>query len=624
MLKERFQLAIRENRMTRSMSAEKRGLFPQWTKATLGHDFLASIVVFLVALPLCMGIAIASGLPPQAGIITGIIGGLIVAPLSGCSLQISGPAAGLAVIVYELLREHGPEKLVFIIMLGGLVQMVVGYSRLAQWFRSVPPSVVHGMLSGIGILIFASQFHVMVDDSPKGTGINNLISIPMAVWKGIIPSDEAHHIAACVGLLTIIAILLWDKLKRGPVKFLPGSLIAIALATTVAWYYKLPINFVDIPANLFAAIKPANFDILPQLFTWEILFDGIAIAFVAAAETLLTATAVDKMHKGERTNYDRELVAQGVGNLTSGFLGGLPMTGVMVRSGVNVNAGGKTRLSGFLHGLWLLLFVACLPFVVKMIPTSSLAALLVLTGWKLANFKEVIAELKRFGKSEIAIYAATVILIVTVDLLTGVLAGVALSIIKLLYIFSRLDIRIADDPDRNRTDIFLKGASTFLSLPRFAEALESVRPNTELHVHLESLDYIDHACLDLMMNWEEQHLAGGGKLVIDWNRVEACYQDRRKQGRSQTTHEFRRATDNRSAMANESFDSGAASGEPVGNTESGGNTMTATSVKTASEELERATQANTSSYEIPLAAHDEQESSKRPDSRQNGNTDDLS
>jgi len=594
--------------MTSSLDTGTKGFMPQWTKETVGHDLLASIVVFLVALPLCMGIAIASGMPPQTGIVTGIVGGLLVAPLSGCSLQISGPAAGLAVIVYELMREHGPEKLCFIVMLAGVVQLIVGFSRLAQWFRSVPPSVVHGMLSGIGILIFASQFHVMVDDKPKGTGIDNLISIPMAVWKGVVPSPEAHHVAACVGLITIIVMLAWDKLKRGPVKFLPGSLIAITLATAATFFYKLPINLVEIPESLFASMKLANFGIFQQCLTWEFLFDGIAVAFVAAAETLLTATAVDKMHKGERTNYDRELVAQGVGNFTSGFLGGLPMTGVMVRSGVNIAAGGRTRLSGFLHGLWLLLFVALLPFVVRMIPTCSLAALLVLTGWKLANFKEVVTELKRFGKSEVAIYALTVVFIVSVDLLTGVLVGVALSVAKLLYIFSHLDIRIADDADRNRTDIFLKGASTFLSLPRFAEALESVRPDTELHVHLESLDYIDHACLDLMMNWEEQHLAGGGKLVIDWNRVEACYQDRRRTQRPQTTREFRRITDKKpSELAEE-----AASGENAGND---------VRVRDASEELELATQSNTNAYEFPLAMRDEPETSKSPEGGQNGNSD---
>ncbi|MBX9667963.1 MAG: SulP family inorganic anion transporter [Candidatus Obscuribacterales bacterium] len=536
--------SIRPDSSAKSAAGPK--MFFPWTPDSIGRDFLASVVVFLVALPLCMGIAIASGMPPQAGIITGVIGGLVVAPLSGCSLQISGPAAGLAVIVFELLREHGPEKLCFIIMLAGLVQLTAGFSRLAQWFRAVPPSVVHGMLSGIGILIFASQFHVMVDDKPKGTGIDNLLSIPLAVWKGIVPSDECHHLAASLGILTIVVFMLFDKFKRGPIKHMPGSLLAITIAAMVAYHYKLPINYVQLPASLFGSLQVANFaETLPKCLSWEILFDGLAVAFVAAAETLLTATAVDKMHKGERTNYDRELIAQGVGNLTCGFAGGLPMTGVMVRSGVNVAAGGRTRLSGFLHGLWLLLLVACLPFVVNLIPTSTLAALLVFTGWKLANFK-IISEIKKFGTSEVAIYAATVVTIIAVDLLTGVLFGVALSIAKLLYIFSRLDTRVADDADRNRTDIYLRGAATFLSLPRFADALESVRPDTELHVHLEALDYIDHACLELMISWEEQHVAGGGRLVIDWGKMESCYQDRRKSTRQSREREFRRTTLERS------------------------------------------------------------------------------
>lgn len=526
-----------------SAARRQRKSLAFWQPSVFRRDLFSSIVVFLVALPLCMGIAIASGMQPEAGIITGIIGGMIVGPWSGCPLQISGPAAGLAVIVVELLREHGPEKLGFIILLGGIIQLIAGFSRLAQWFRAVPPSVVHGMLSGIGILIFASQFHVMVDDSPKGTGIENLMSIPMAVWKGVTPSAETtHHLAAIIGLIAIMIVIFWDKFARGPMKYIPGSLVAIVTATVIAYQQQLPINMVQIPDSLIKSIRFLDFGLVPQILNWEFLFDAVAIAFVAAAETLLTASAVDKMHHGERTNYDRELMAQGIGNMTCGFLGGLPMTGVMVRSGVNVTAGARTRNSAFLHGLWLLLFVVCLPFLVRLIPTCSLAALLVYTGWKLANFK-IAKELKKFGKSEVAIYLVTVIGIVAIDLLSGVLIGVALSIGKLLYMFSHLEIRIADDPSKNRTDIFLKGAATFLSLPRFADTLESLRPDTELHVHLEALDYVDHACLDLMISWEEQHLAGGGSLVIDWGKVEQVYQDRRRKPRDKgqgTQREYRR------------------------------------------------------------------------------------
>lgn len=482
------------------------------------HDILASIVVFLVALPLCVGIAIASGASPVAGLITGIVGGLIVGPLSGCPLQISGPAAGLAVIVAQLISEHGLERLGLVIMVAGLIQLLVGLCRFAQWFRAVPPSVVHGMLSGIGILIFASQFHVMFDESPKESGLMNLISIPLAMQKGLSFNTESTHFqACCIGLLTIVLIVLWktfyERSQHWLFKLAPPSLVAILIASVAAWFYGLQINFVNLPDNFVDSVKLVDFSLLQSQVNWQLLLDGIAVAFIAAAETLLTATAVDKMHKGPKTNYDRELLAQGVGNMTCGFVGGLPMTGVIVRSGVNVSAGAKTRASAFLHGLWLLCAVALIPFVVEMIPKAALAALLVYTGWKLANLG-IVKELRKFGKSEVYIYAATILAIICLDLLFGVLIGIGLSVCKLIYLFSHLDIRATHE--EKRTDIHLTGVATFLSLPRLAETFESVDQNAELHVHLEGLEYIDHACLEMIVSWEEQHMADGGHLTIDW------------------------------------------------------------------------------------------------------------
>lgn len=525
------------------MADRRKPSTKQELKKTLFADSMASIVVFLVALPLCMGIAIASGLPPAAGIITGIIGGMLVGPMGGSVLQISGPAAGLAVVVTDLIKQHDVDKLGIIIIVAGVVQVAAGFSKLAQWFRAVPPSVLNGMLSGIGVLIIVSQFHVMVDDSPKGSGIANLLSIPSAVWKSMTPdADETHHLAAMVGLLTIAILIAWEKLARGKLKVLPGSLIAIFIATAFTYFMGWHVKYVNLPNNLLESIHLpsfASFHYLVGKDGTEVILDGIAVAFIAAAETLLTASALDKLHRGERTNYDRELMAQGVGNFVSGFLGGLPMTGVMVRSGVNLNAGAKTRLSAFLHGLWLLVFVMGFPHIVKLIPTSGLAALLVYAGYKLANFK-VVSEIKKFGRSEVAIYFGTIILIVCIDLLTGILAGVAFSIAKLLYIFSHLEVRIADDEQSNRTDIWVKGAATFLSLPKFAGAIEGVRPETELHLHLEGLEYIDHACLDLIMTWDEQHQASGGKLVMDWGALGTVFQERRKGRRMSKTREFRR------------------------------------------------------------------------------------
>lgn len=512
-------------------------------RTTLPKDFLSSVVVFLVALPLCMGIAIACNLPPALGVVTGIIGGIVVGTFSGSPLQVSGPAAGLVVIVVELIHEHGLEKLSVIVAMAGLIQLLAGSLKMAQWFRAVPPSVVNGMLSGIGVLIFASQFHVMVDDSPKGSGINNLISIPMAIYKGLVPDSDpssTHHLAAPIGLMTIIIIVCWEKFGPEKLKKLPASLLAIIVATIATMCMNLPIKHVSLPENLTEDLSFFWTSISLDWFKTPALFiDALGVALVATAETLLTATALDKMHKGARTNYDKELTAQGIGNLLCGFVGALPMTGVLVRSGVNVRAGAQTRLSTILHACWLLLFVVLLPFVVRLIPTCSLAALLVYTGYKLADVKAW-KQIKAFGRSELLIYIITVVSIVCIDLLTGVLIGIGLSIAKLLYIFSHLEIQVVDDPESNRTDIAFKGAGTFLSLPRIASALENVRPNTELHIHLNDLDYVDHACLDLFMNWDKQSQATGGKLVIDWTALGAVFKESRVSKKDFKTAEFKK------------------------------------------------------------------------------------
>ena len=246
------------------------------------------------------------------------------------------------------------------------------------------------------------------------------------------------------------------------------------------------------------------------------------IAVVASAETLLCATAVDQMHQGPRTRYDRELLAQGAGNVVCGFFGALPMTGVIVRSSANVQAGARTRLSAILHGIWLLIFVAGLAFLLRLVPTASLAAILVYTGFKLVNPKSI-KELRRYGWGEVMIYAATVSTIVVFDLLTGVLVGIGLAAAKLLYTFSHLAVELNPNPGTNQVTLSLQGAATFVRLPRLASELEKVPERAELHVDLQHLDYIDHACLDVLMNWAKQHESTGGTLVVDWESLHARF-----------------------------------------------------------------------------------------------------
>jgi MFS superfamily sulfate permease-like transporter len=486
---------------------------------------MASVVVFLVALPLCMGVSIASGVPPTSGLITGIVGGLVVGFIAGSPFQVSGPAAGLTVLVWQLVQQHGLPMLGVIILLAGIIQITAGLLKLGQWFRAVSPAVIHGMLGGIGLLILTGQFHVMLDGKPLGHGIQNLVAIPDALISAVNGGGSPLQ-ALGIGVLSITVMALWGAYVPKKLKILPAPLIAVIIAVIVVSSLKLNIKFVSVPDNIWSVIQFPTLESFKHVFETPILVAAFSVAFIASAETLLCASAVDQMHQGQRTKYDRELTAQGVGNAICGLFGVLPMTGVIVRSGANIEAGAKTRASAIFHGLWLLLFASVLPFTLRYIPVSCLAAVLVFTGYKLA-YPKAVPKLLEFGKSEVAIYIATVVVIVATDLLKGVVLGLLLSLFKLLYVFSQLDIEQEDDAANNCTHLRLSGSATLIRLPMLAAALEQVQRGSEVHVHFEHLDYIDHACLDLLSSWEKQHEASNGKLVIEWDELSWKFHQRR-------------------------------------------------------------------------------------------------
>jgi MFS superfamily sulfate permease-like transporter len=489
----------------------------------MSKDFLPSFVVFLVALPLCLGIAIASGVPPEAGLLTGIIGGLIVGFIAGSPLQVSGPAAGLVVVVFDLIREHGLPALGLILILAGLMQVAAGMARMGQWFRAISPAVVYGMLAGIGVLIMASQFHVVVDDAPKGSGVLNILSIPKAIFDGIFPLDgSVHETAALIGLLTITVMLLWNKFRPSRLKFLPGPLMGVLAAAGASMAFQLEIKHVSIPDNLIANIKLPEGAVLSGLLNWKYWMEALALAFIASAETLLSAAAVDKMvaaagRTDVKSNYDRELIAQGVGNTCCGLVGALPMTGVIVRSSANVQAGAQTRWSAILHGAWLLVAVLFFPHLLERIPTSALAGILVMTGWKLI-VPEHVKRLGEYGRIPVAIYFATLIGIVAFDLLTGVLIGIGLTITKVLFKASQLKAKLIPHHS-GRADLYLEGSATFLRLPLLADTLDQVPAKSNLHIHFEKLHYIDHSCLDLIRDWAKTHEMNGGATTVEWKRL---------------------------------------------------------------------------------------------------------
>ena len=412
----------------------------------LKKDLPASIVVFLVALPLCLGIALASGAPPLAGLIAGILGGLVVAPISGSAVGVSGPAAGLAVIVLNGINSL-PSYEVFLlaVVIGGLVQLVLGALKAGIIGLYFPSSVIQGMLSGIGIIIFLKQIpHALGYDSDtegdmsfqQSDGQNTFSELAMML-------DNITPTALMISVLGLAALILWERpfmKKLTLTTILPGSLMAVLigvgihLATlgsglSLDQLVQLPVIGEGDYPTFSSIFRFPDFSAIGNSAVWTL---GITIAIVASLETLLCVEATDKLDPHKRvTPTNRELIAQGVGNTLSGLIGGLPITQVIVRSSANIQTGNETKMSAILHGLWLAVLFLLVPKVLNLVPLSSLAAVLLVVGYKLAKPATFIKIYKRGGRQFVP-FVVTVLAIVFTDLLTGIGIGLAVSVVSIL------------------------------------------------------------------------------------------------------------------------------------------------------------------------------------------------
>ena len=382
-------------------------------------DLVASLGVFIIAVPLSLGIALASGAPAGAGLIAAVIGGIVVGLLAGAPLVVSGPAAGLTALVFQYVMTHGIVGLAIITVLAGFLQIALGAARVGKVFNVVPAPMLSGMLAAIGLMIAAGQLHVLVGAKVPSGFLSGIASIPSVLTSSLSTIDG--WTIAGLGLLAIAIQVLWPKLGR-KAQFIPGALPAVVIVSLLAIPLSMP--RVEIASLFTTSVDAINAMVA---YPWNsgfgaLFIAAVGLALVASAETLLTARAVQDLALGKglksKLDLNRELLAQGTGNILSGALGGLPMTGVIVRSAANVNFGAKTRWSAVLHGAWILLFVAALPTVLAGIPLTALAAVLVLTGFKLLNVQGFLATCRK-NAADGAIWASTLLLIISTDLLTG-------------------------------------------------------------------------------------------------------------------------------------------------------------------------------------------------------------
>ncbi|MEV5146471.1 SulP family inorganic anion transporter [Streptomyces sp. NPDC052727] len=473
----------------------------------LRQDFAASLVVFLVALPLCVGVAVASGVPAELGLVTGIVGGIVTGLMRGSSLQVSGPAAGMTVLVFEAVKEFGLPVLGVIVLVAGVLQVAMGLLRLGRYFRAISVSVVEGMLAGIGLVIIAGQLYPALAAKAPDSGLGKIAGVPGAFLDAL--GDTAALASLAVAGGTIAVLLLW-KHTPAKVRAVPGPLAAVGLATLAAFALDLPVATVEVQ-GLLGSIQPPPLSAFGELAGVGLLGTVVAFTLIASAESLFSAAAVDRMHSGPRTQYNKELVAQGAGNMVCGVLGALPMTAVIVRSAANVQAGARTKASRVMHGVWLLLFAALLPDVLAYIPIPALAGILIHAGAKLVPLR-ALTVLWREHRGEALVLAATAVSIVAVSMFEGVLIGLALAVVKTAWEASHVKLEIVDK-GAGPIEAHLSGNATFLRLPKILDSLESLPQDRPVRLDLSGLHHLDHACRTALENWAARHSAAGTEPV---------------------------------------------------------------------------------------------------------------
>ncbi|WP_405980029.1 SulP family inorganic anion transporter [Streptomyces sp. NBC_00158] len=473
----------------------------------LPADLSASAAVFLIALPLSLGIALATGAPLQAGLVAAAVGGIVAGRFGGAPLQVSGPAAGLTVVTAELIQRYGWRTTCAITVLAGVCQLGLALLRTARSALMVSPAIVHGMLAGIGVTIALAQLHIVLGGSPQSSAVANVLGLPAQL-------ADLHPAALGVSALTVCVLLGWSRLPGRvgrALRKVPAALAAVATATAFAALAGLTLPRVDLPSWRSHALPE-----LPEGPVLGLIAAVLTITLVGSVESLLSSVATDKLIASERgtdnrpprADLDRELRGQGAANIVSGMLGGLPITGVAVRSVANVKSGAVSRKSAMFHGLWVVLAAGLLVPVLDLIPLAALAALVMAVGVQMVSITHL-RTVTRHG--EVLVYATTIVAVVLGGVLEGVAVGIAVAVALALRRLTRTRITLAELDGAHR--VRARGQLTFLAVPRLSRVLSQVPHGGHVVVELDG-SFMDHAAYEALQDWQNSHLAHGGSLEL--------------------------------------------------------------------------------------------------------------
>lgn len=497
----------------------------------LKHDLPAGLSVFLVALPLCLGIALASGAPLYSGLLSGIIGGLVVSVISKSQLGVSGPAAGLTTLVSASILSLGDfSTFLLAVVVAGLFQVVLGIFKMGLIANYFPSAVIKGMLAAIGIILISKQIPIALGYNQPDFWTSGITNLFLTTNVTDTVSNLNNHFTRGTIIISIISIsilLFFNHPKAKHLKIIPAPLLVVILGIVINFILTNTINFqlkptqlVQIPENIFGSIQFPNFS---KLFSnTQIWKDGILIGALASLETLLCVEAIDKLDRRNRiTPVNRELLAQGIGNITCGLLGAIPMTAVVVRGAANVDAGARTKLSAFTHGLFLLLSVLLLPFLLNKIPYASLAAILLVTGFNLTKPK-LYKTIWKLGWKQFFPFIITILFILTTDLLIGVLIGLTISLYFIIQNNFQADYKVTQTK-KHETEIYfikLHDNVTFLNKVKFRTILDKIPPYSVLTIDGNHCTFIDYDILEVISEYShkahdrhiELHLLGIEKV----------------------------------------------------------------------------------------------------------------